>query len=73
MTTLPIIATAEMVTYLICLILPSFVFLIIALAKEKRRYKVPIYYGFVAAIIISIVLYILIPVIKNIINNMVIA
>jgi len=72
MTTLPIIPTAEMVTYLICLILPSFMFLIVALAKEKRRYKAPIYYGFVVAIIISIVLYILIPVIKNIISNMVV-
>ena len=69
---IPAIATAEMITYLLCLVIPSFIFLIVALAKDYRRYKAPIYFGFVASIVTSIILYILLPVIKNFISMLVI-
>jgi len=59
----PTLTMMQTVPYLICLLLPIFTFLLVALYKERRKYKLPIYYGFVAAIILSILIYIFLPII----------
>ena len=53
---------ADPVPILICLVVPIFTFLLVALMKENRHDKSPIYWGFMIAVLTSIVIYIIIPI-----------